>query len=30
LNFEQLVPSTAQRVLGFWRMREPGTAAVRA
>lgn len=29
LNFEQLVPSTAQRVLGFWRMREPATAAVR-
>jgi uncharacterized protein (DUF2336 family) len=23
-NFERLVPSTAQRVLGFWRMREPG------
>jgi uncharacterized protein (DUF2336 family) len=22
-NFERLVPSTAQRVLGFWRMREP-------
>jgi hypothetical protein len=28
LNFEQLVPSTAQRVLGFWRMREPATALV--
>jgi hypothetical protein len=28
-NFERLVPSTAQRVLGFWRMREPG-AAMRA
>ena len=26
LNFEQLVPSTAQRVLGFWRMREPAAA----
>jgi uncharacterized protein (DUF2336 family) len=30
LNFERLVPSTAQRVLGFWRMRDPGTAAIRA
>ncbi len=30
LNFERLVPSTAQRVLGFWRMREPGSAAIRA
>jgi uncharacterized protein (DUF2336 family) len=29
-NFEQLVPSTAQRVLGFWRMREPGSAMARA
>jgi uncharacterized protein (DUF2336 family) len=29
-NFERLVPSTAQRVLGFWRMREPGMAAGRA
>jgi uncharacterized protein (DUF2336 family) len=25
-NFERLVPTTAQRVLGFWRMREPGAA----
>jgi uncharacterized protein (DUF2336 family) len=29
-NFERLVPSTAQRVLGFWRMREPSAAAMRA
>lgn len=28
VNFERLVPSTAQRVLGFWRMREPGTVAI--
>jgi uncharacterized protein (DUF2336 family) len=25
-NFERLVPATAQRVIGFWRMREPGSA----
>jgi uncharacterized protein (DUF2336 family) len=30
LNFERLVPATAQRVLGFWRMREPGAAATQA
>jgi hypothetical protein len=30
LNFERLVPSTAQRVLGFWRMREPGSSTIRA
>jgi uncharacterized protein (DUF2336 family) len=30
VNFERLVPSTAQRVLGFWRMREPGSAPIRA
>jgi uncharacterized protein (DUF2336 family) len=30
LNFERLVPATAQRVLGFWRMRDPGTTAARA
>jgi uncharacterized protein (DUF2336 family) len=30
LNFERLVPGTAQRVLGFWRMREPGAAPIRA
>ena len=29
VNFERLVPSTAQRVLSFWRMRDPGTAAIR-
>jgi hypothetical protein len=28
VNFEQLVPSTAQRVLDFWRMREPAAAVV--
>jgi uncharacterized protein (DUF2336 family) len=27
LNFERLVPSTAQRVLSFWRTREPKMAA---
>jgi uncharacterized protein (DUF2336 family) len=28
LNFEQLVASTAQRVLGFWRMRDPGAGVI--
>jgi hypothetical protein len=27
LNFERLVPATAQRVLTFWQMREPKSAA---
>jgi uncharacterized protein (DUF2336 family) len=27
VNFERLVPATAQRVIGFWRMREPGATA---
>jgi uncharacterized protein (DUF2336 family) len=29
-NFERLVPATAQRVLGFWQMREPGPAVAQA